>query len=51
MIAGGVGAAPFGVNAGADRTRVLFGARTASELGISRPSLYDLMEKLGIERK
>jgi two-component system NtrC family response regulator len=25
--------------------------RTASELGISRPSLYDLMEKLGIERK
>lgn len=25
--------------------------RTASELGISRPSLYDLMDKLGIERK
>ena len=25
--------------------------RTAAELGISRPSLYDLMEKLGIERK
>ena len=25
--------------------------RTAAELGISRPSLYDLMDKLGIERK
>jgi two-component system, NtrC family, response regulator len=25
--------------------------RAASELGISRPSLYDLMDKLGIERK
>ena len=25
--------------------------RTASELGISRPSLYDLMDKLGIKRK
>ena len=26
-------------------------SRTASELGISRPTLYDLMDKLGIERK
>jgi len=25
--------------------------RTASELGISRPGLYDLMDKLGIERR
>jgi two-component system NtrC family response regulator len=25
--------------------------RTASELGVSRPSLYDLMDKLGIARK
>ncbi len=25
--------------------------RTASELGISRPTLYELMDKLGIERK
>jgi two-component system NtrC family response regulator len=25
--------------------------RTASELGLSRPTLYDLMDKLGIARK
>jgi len=25
--------------------------RTADELGVSRPTLYELMEKLGIERK
>jgi two-component system NtrC family response regulator len=25
--------------------------RAAEELGISRPTLYELMEKLGIERK
>ena len=25
--------------------------RAASELGISRPGLYELMEKLGVERK
>jgi two-component system NtrC family response regulator len=25
--------------------------KTASDLGISRPSLYDLMDKLGIEKK
>jgi two-component system NtrC family response regulator len=26
-------------------------AAAASELGISRPTLYELMEKLGIEKK
>ena len=26
-------------------------SRTASELGVSRPSRYDLMDKLGIARK
>ena len=26
-------------------------ARTAAELGVSRPTLYGLLEKLGIERR
>lgn len=40
VVAGGVGAAPFGELAGKDRIRILCGARTVSEAGFAR-ALHD----------